>query len=253
MVRLRRQMMESNRGKSEWIPGDGITTVFFDFDGTLVFHEPDSFDIISAFCASIGQPLNPCTERRGRRIRHQYFVDPIIREQLNGLSGDDFWNHFNRHLLAELGIEGDLDRFAQEISAQVRSLKLVHHCPQVGCQTLSELRARGYGLGLITNRDNVERFYELFDALGLRPHFDMALASGEVGIRKPAAGIFDIALARMGVQARESIYVGDNYWADILGAQNAGVNPVLLDPHHLFPEAMCPRLDSIDELLSWLA
>jgi putative hydrolase of the HAD superfamily len=240
------------RHKTEWIPPCDITTVLFDFDGTLVYHEPDSFEVISTFCAGIGQPLDPDAERRGRRIRHKYFVDPVIREQLDRLPRGEFWHHFNRHLLAALGVEGDLDRYAEEITTLVQDLELVHHCPEIGCRTLSELDARGYGLGLITNRDNVERFYELLDAMELRSYFDMTLASGEVGIRKPEPGIFDVALGRMEAEAGQAIYVGDNYWADVLGAQQAGVTPVLLDPRQLFPEARCLVLERIDELLAWL-
>jgi HAD superfamily hydrolase (TIGR01549 family) len=244
--------MEPNRSESEWPPANGVTTVLFDFDGTLVFHEPDSFDVISTFCAEIGQPLDPEAERQGRRIRHKYFVDPEIRVQLEGLPRGGFWYHSNRHMLASLGIEGDLDRLAAEISARIQGLELVHHCPEVGCQTLTELSGRGYRLGLITNRDNLEHFSAVLDAVDLQAYFDMILASGEVGIRKPDPGIFDVALERIGAQAEESIYVGDNYWADVLGAQSAGVTPVLLDPRGLFPEARCLVLERIDDLLSWL-
>ena len=61
-----------------------------------------------------------------------------------------------------------------------------------------------------------------------------------------------LALERLGANAAESIYVGDNYWADVIGAQRAGVQPVLYDPHRLFPEADCPVLAQIDDLLAWL-
>jgi FMN phosphatase YigB (HAD superfamily) len=46
--------------------------------------------------------------------------------------------------------------------------------------------------------------------------------------------------------------VGDNYWADVVGARRAGVTPVLLDPQGLFPEADCLVLDELDDLLAWL-
>jgi putative hydrolase of the HAD superfamily len=232
---------------------NAIRTVLFDFDGTLVFHEPDSFDVISAFCTDIGQALSPEAERQGRRTRHEYFVDPIIRDQLSSLSSDEFWLHFNHHLLAALGIEGDLDRLAAEVTARFADIELVYRCPQSGCRTLSELRIRGYGLGLITNRSNVERFYELLDDMKLRPYFDLILASGEIGIHKPEPGIFRAALDRLGAGADESLYVGDNYWADVVGARRAGITPALFDPHLLFPEAGCLILQAIDDLLEWLS
>jgi HAD superfamily hydrolase (TIGR01549 family) len=231
---------------------DSVRTVFFDFDGTLVFHEPDSFDMISAFCAEIGQSLSAEAEWRGRRTRHAYFVDPVIREQLSKFGPGEFWQHFNRSLLEAVSIDGNLADLADLVTNRIARTELTYHCPEEGRYTLTELRKRGYGLGLITNRENVDHFYELLDQMELRPYFDVTLASGEVGIHKPEPGIFYVALERMDAAAGESIYVGDNYWADVIGAQRAGVTPVLLDPQRLFPEADCLILDEIDDLLSML-
>jgi len=229
-----------------------IRTVLFDFDGTLVFHEPDTSDLISDFCTEIGQPLSVETERLGRRTRHEYFVDPLIRRQLGSFSREGFWTHFSRHLLQAMGIHGNLDQFAAELTSSFLEAEFVYNCPETGSHTLAELRARGYGVGLITNRDNVERFYEVLDELDLRHYFDMTLASGEVGLRKPEPGIFFAALDQIGGTPEQSVYVGDNYWADVVGAQRAGLTPVLLDPRGLFPECDSLILDQIDDLLAWL-
>lgn len=232
--------------------GNDVQAIFFDFDGTLVFHEPDSFDVISAFCTEIGQSLSPEAEHQGRRTRHEYFVDPIIRDQLDTFSPEEFWRHFNRHLLHALGIKGNLDQLAEQITTRFENMQLTYTCPPAGCHTLAELRARGYQLGLITNRENVDRFYELLDQMDMRSYFEMTLASGEVGISKPQPGIFAAALARAGAKAELSLYIGDNYWADVIGARRAGVTPILFDPHLLFPEADCLILERIDDLLTWL-
>ena len=61
-----------------------------------------------------------------------------------------------------------------------------------------------------------------------------------------------MALERLGSRPEEAFYVGDNYWADVVGAERAGLTPVLLDPDRLFPEAACLVLKQIDELLEWL-
>jgi putative hydrolase of the HAD superfamily len=237
--------------KGCWV-NDSIHTVLFDLDGTLVFHQPDSFDVISAFCAEIGQPLSTEAERQGRRTRHEYFVDPIIRQELNGLSREEFWRHFNRHLLEAIGVQGDLHCLAEDVTARFLHLELIYHCPGATCQILTELRARGYPLGLITNRENVDRFHQLLEQMDLRTRFDLVLASGEVGVRKPDPGIFHAALEGLGATAERSLYVGDNYWADVIGAQRAGLTPVLLDPYRLFPEADCLVVEQLEELLSWL-
>jgi FMN phosphatase YigB (HAD superfamily) len=208
--------------------------------------------VISAFCTDIGQPLSAEAERHGRRTRHEYFIDPIIRDQLAGLSTEEFWYHFNRHLLEALSIKGDQDHLAAELTSRFEGLEMSYLCPEPGYQTLAELDARGYCLGLITNRNSVERLTVLLDQLSLRPYFDLVLSSGEVGIQKLDPGIFAAALERINASAGSSVYVGDNYWADVVGTQRAGLTPVLLDPYHLFPEADCRILERIDGLLDWL-
>jgi putative hydrolase of the HAD superfamily len=185
-------------------------------------------------------------------MRHQYFVDPEVVIRLSSLSADQFWSDFYRHLLEAVGVDGDLDRHAAAMMDRAADLSFSYYCPEAGCRTLAELRDRGYTLGLITNRDSVERFHKILDEMNLWPYFDLILASGEVGIRKPEPGIFDAALERLGSEPDHAFYVGDNYWADVVGAERAGVTPVLLDPHRLFPEADCLVLDSIDDLLAWL-
>jgi predicted HAD superfamily phosphohydrolase YqeG len=42
--------------------------------------------------------------------------------------------------------------------------------------------------------------------------------------------------------------VGDNYFADVVGARNAGIQPILIDPVNLFPEADCVVIDTISDL-----
>lgn len=230
-----------------------ISMVFFDLDGTLVFHEPDSYEVVTAFCAEIGQPVSDEAWRRGRRARHEYFVDPEIRAQLGELSREEFWHRYNLHMLTVLGIQGDLDAIADVIGSRFAALDIAYLCPEAGLRTLTALRARGYQLGLITNREDQARFEEQLDQLGLRGHFDLLLTAGEAGVSKPNPAIFGLALARAGLTADQALYVGDNYWADVVGAERAGMRAVLLDPHHLFPEAECVVVERIEDLLAWLA
>jgi FMN phosphatase YigB (HAD superfamily) len=54
----------------------------------------------------------------------------------------------------------------------------------------------------------------------------------------------------MNLTAGEVIYVGDNYYADVVGARAAGLQPVLYDPLGIFPEADCATIRSFDQLNS---
>jgi len=80
---------------------------------------------------------------------------------------------------------------------------------------------------LITNFDHPPHIYELLDKYGLHNSFDVVLVSGAVGIKKPEAGIYRLALHRTNLDPRNVFFVGDAE-VDIKGAQNAAINPILL-------------------------
>ncbi len=60
------------------------------------------------------------------------------------------------------------------------------------------------------------------------------------------------ALGLAGSPPGKALYVGDNYYADVLGAQRAGIRPILVDPQGVFPDAECPVIDSVGEIVGWL-
>ncbi len=65
---------------------------------------------------------------------------------------------------------------------------------------------------------------------------------------KPEPQIFAHACEQLSVEPSETAYVGDNYFADVVGAQRAGLQPVLYDPRGVFPDPDCLRIRSFDEL-----
>lgn len=69
---------------------------------------------------------------------------------------------------------------------------------------------------------------------------------------KPDERIFHLYLQKFGKHSDEIVYVGDNYWVDIKGAQKANIQPVLIDPENLFPEVTCPVIRSLLDLLPML-
>jgi putative hydrolase of the HAD superfamily len=103
-------------------------------------------------------------------------------------------------------------------------------------------------MAVLSNRD--KPFHELLQSHGLNDYFAFSLAAGEVDIYKPEPGVFHHALDRAKRTAAETVYVGDNYFADIVGAHRAGLKAVLYDPNLIFPESNCPVIRSFDELQS---
>ncbi|MFN2251366.1 MAG: HAD family hydrolase [Anaerolineae bacterium] len=88
--------------------------------------------------------------------------------------------------------------------------------------------------------------------LELAPFFQFLVVSSRLGITKPDPSVFQMALARIGARPEHSIYVGDTYVKDVIGARAAGLTPVLLDRRGAAPTADClvaPTLTAILRLV----
>ena len=75
---------------------------------------------------------------------------------------------------------------------------------------------------------------------------------GNVGHEKPHPAIFEAALREMKAEPAESLYVGDVYSVDYVGARNAGMQAVLFDVAGAYRERDFPRVESLADLESWL-
>lgn len=101
-------------------------------------------------------------------------------------------------------------------------------------ETLTVLRAQGYRLALITNGPAVMQHRKV-ERFGLAAHFDALVVEGAFGAGKPDRRVFEHALEATGVAAAEAWHVGDNLYADVGGAQNAGLHAVWIHRGRLEP------------------
>jgi HAD superfamily hydrolase (TIGR01509 family) len=115
-------------------------------------------------------------------------------------------------------------------------------------RVLDELKRQGLLLAVISNTED-GRLNDSLDAAGIKDCFDLLLDSHLVGLRKPDAGIFLLALERLKLEAGEAAFVGDSYVHDALAARAIGLRGILLDPLDLHPESICPRVRSLRELI----
>lgn len=88
--------------------------------------------------------------------------------------------------------------------------------------------AMDYKLGLISNFTHAPVIYAALRRLDINEFFNAVLVSEEVGWRKPHAKIFEEALKRLGVTAKETVYVGDSPLEDIKGASLVGIKTVFV-------------------------
>jgi len=91
---------------------------------------------------------------------------------------------------------------------------------------LARWRAAGLRLVVASNWD--VSLHEALARTGLDALVDGAVSSAEAGSAKPAAAVFEQALAIAGVPAAAAIHVGDDLAADVEGARAAGIRPVLV-------------------------
>ncbi len=135
--------------------------------------------------------------------------------------------------------------------AQNTTFTLWSRPARAAVETLVRLKDHGYRLAVISNSDgSVEAMLE---RLGMKQHLEYVIDSKVVGIEKPDRRIFDMALARSGAAADRSLYVGDMYHIDVIGARGAEMDAVLLDPAGLHVERKCRRVREIAELPALLS
>jgi putative hydrolase of the HAD superfamily len=122
-------------------------------------------------------------------------------------------------------------------------------------ETLEKLKNDNFELHIITN-GFLEVQHIKLDKSGLKPYFDVIICSEEVGKNKPSRQVFDHALNQAKATSDESIMIGDNYEADVVGAENAGLRAILFDPDRIHREGRhkwhIHHLKDIPDTLPWM-
>jgi putative hydrolase of the HAD superfamily len=106
-------------------------------------------------------------------------------------------------------------------------LNSVHVGPDV-VATLEELQRRGLRLGIVSNAAYLPRLMkEQLAFLDLARYFSGVTFSSEIGVRKPHPAIYQDALAKVGIEASRTLFVGDRVREDVQGPKALGMRTVL--------------------------
>ena len=99
-------------------------------------------------------------------------------------------------------------------------------------EMLATLKARGFGVGLISNtgRTPGSVLRAILAELGLASSIDVMVFSNEHGICKPQPSIFEELRRGLDVRYDEMVFVGDNLYVDVHGAQSCGMRAIHFDP-----------------------
>jgi putative hydrolase of the HAD superfamily len=171
----------------------------------------------------------------------------INRTVLAGKSIGESWRDYFRILLAHAGVPPGLhEPIIDSLRGAHEKVGLWTAPSRGGPQTVAELKRRGFRLGVVSNAEG--QVARDLDSAGYRGMFETVVDSHLVGVEKPDPRIFGIALERMGLRAEATVFLGDMPSVDVAGARAAGVAPILLDRHDVYPDVEAPRLRSIEEL-----
>jgi putative hydrolase of the HAD superfamily len=220
-----------------------IETVFLDAGGVLVY---PNWTRISRALAARGVHVDPDVLARAEPFaKRQIDVATTINATNDAGRG---WLYFNL-LFARAGVPltPGVEAALEELRAYHAETNLWEFVPPAVFPALAALRAQGLKLTIVSNANGKLRV--LFDRLQLSGCVDCLLDSHDEGIEKPDPRFFDLALARSGARRETTIHVGDLYHVDVVGARNAGLRAVLLDEADLRPDADCPRVGSLTELV----
>lgn len=239
--------MTSNNGFHE---GE-IRGILFDLDGTLLHDCPSFTQAFLDYAVQLGSENDPEQRREATRWSHYYWAQsPELLRDRHAFAGDEkgFWLNYTRRHLAAFACPPEK---VEALAPGVYRLMTEDHQPE-GCvppevpETLQALQAAGFRLGVLSNRSNP--CHTDLAENGLQGYFSCALVAGELDAWKPDPQVFLQALKHLGTAPEQTVYVGDNYYADILGAQAAGLWAVLLDPDGIFNNPGSPVIRSLEEL-----
>lgn len=217
------------------------TTIFFDVGNTLLF--PNRNRILAPLTKKGVYPTMEQLRSLERRTKKEF--DSLLESA--GHADHPFWYIFYTHLLEDLGVADDALRDtlvkATQDSANWDGIR-----PGT-CEALKMISER-YRIGVISNSDG--KVNESLRRCGIEECFLSIVDSGNVGHEKPHPAIFGAALREMGARAEESLYVGDVYSVDYLGATRAGMEALLFDVAGAYLDRGLPRVESLEELQQWL-
>ena len=211
-------------------------TVIFDVGGTLLGFEDDTpfqnfldaVDISHDFMSGENLRLNMLEMLSARR------------DEAVGLGNGDQINHWWRSIFDELFPK------CPSIARAMWELFKCHYFESLFPDTLlalQRLQAYGVPMGIISNYSDT--LLDLLIQFELDPYFNFAIVSANEGIAKPDPKIFELGLAAAGVSAGEALYVGDNVIDDIEGANNVGIDAVLINRPGRKPSTAPLMIDSL--------
>lgn len=108
-----------------------------------------------------------------------------------------------------------------------------------------------YTLHIITNGFDEIQQKKMVNS-GIQSYFKTVTTSEEAGVKKPHPAIFTKAIEKSKAEPSQSVMIGDNLEADIIGAHQFGLKVIHLDSEGSTPQKEFPQIQKLKELLNYL-
>ncbi len=213
--------------------------IFFDVGNTLLF--PNRSRMLAPLPAE-QHPTLDHWQALERHTKHQFDAGMI-----GGKVDHGFWWTFHTSLLKELNAmdAGVRDTLVENTQNSANWDQILP-----GTRDALERIRRNYAIAVISNADG--KIDAVLRRCGIADCFASITDSGIVGHEKPHPAIFEAALHEMKADPAGSLYVGDVYSVDYIGATKAGMQAVLFDVAGAYRGREFPRVESLAELEAWL-
>lgn len=226
--------------------------VSFDCAGTLLHADWNPAQVAVEAMQHIGGGADPGIAYAAyERLLRQRWPEFLQLNRSGSLEAcDEFWVRLGVDWSQELGLSEAqtraikteaLDRIYRADSDLFQPLPDAFPC-------LNQLRDAGFRMIVISNWDlSLHRFLRVHQMV---EYFELVVPSLFVGIEKPDRGLFDYALAQVGVEASAAVHVGDHLVDDLQGARGAGMTGVHLDRGRT--ESVFPFVRTLTDFSEWL-
>lgn len=202
--------------------------LFFDLDETLLDGSGLQESIVQTckvIAASTARLEASSLVEANREIWPDYWREVEQKWTLGALDGASVTLEAWRRTLRICGCNDEsLAEFATRTHTMLSSERLFDDVAEL-FTAVSRARVM---LGLVTNGASDTQRGKL-RALDLERWFDVVVISGEVGIAKPDAAVFGLALDKLAIERKSVWHVGDNLRTDVEGAKAAGIAAVWLN------------------------
>ncbi|HZJ44811.1 MAG TPA: HAD-IA family hydrolase [Pyrinomonadaceae bacterium] len=222
-----------------------LAAVIFDVGGTLV--HPDWQRLGKIVEAETGLLFTPKQMHEAFYAMLQTANAELVAEVNSKRRSGAYWTLLETFRL--LGIdEGACISIRRHLNRSHQERHLWCQADSEAASVLFRLKSEGLRLAVISNTED-GRVNESLALADLASHFEFLIDSYLVGLSKPDAAIFQLALDRLGLDPREAAYVGDSYGYDVIGAQRAGLRPIFLDRAGAYDAVEFARIRSLRELI----